>query len=376
MEKYEGARSESRNASVLKAGSMVPGIIGTLSQVASQFVGDSSALGSYAESEKELLETASKVKGSLTDDNYEAVKELLDLSSEYNEKAGTWAKDMAGANETIAKAQQGVETATSASVSSGITKGAGEGAAKMKSEVESMPPLKVPVEYVDARSVKEQYAVQARPERQDPYRFQSEDGFFADMDTGDLFKRIEENNEVLRQGAEENARYSESLAGISSVMGAVTNVVGEGAGAWLSYGTNIITAIAAAIPAIMTLTQAKKQETNAEIQNAAAKAAGSVAGIPFVGAIMAAAAIASVIAAFAAIPKFAEGGIVDGSSFYGDKLLARVNSGEMILNRGQQRSLFDALNGAETAGSVKFRIEGKELVGVLNAYGSKTGKFK
>ena len=59
----------------------------------------------------------------------------------------------------------------------------------------------------------------------------------------------------------------------------------------------------------------------------------------------------------ASVPKFATGGIVDGSSFYGDKVLARVNSG-----------------GASN--TVKFRIEGKELVGVLNAYGSKTSKYK
>lgn len=41
---------------------------------------------------------------------------------------------------------------------------------------------------------------------------------------------------------------------------------------------------------------------------------------------------------------FAEGGIVGGHSYTGDKLLARVNSQEMILNSRQQRNLFNLLD--------------------------------
>lgn len=43
--------------------------------------------------------------------------------------------------------------------------------------------------------------------------------------------------------------------------------------------------------------------------------------------------------------KFAEGGIVAGSSYQGDKLITRVNSGEMVLNREQQSRLFRFING-------------------------------
>jgi len=42
---------------------------------------------------------------------------------------------------------------------------------------------------------------------------------------------------------------------------------------------------------------------------------------------------------FAAIPAFATGGMVGGNSPVGDRLFARVNSGEMILNQAQQRNL-------------------------------------
>jgi hypothetical protein len=57
-------------------------------------------------------------------------------------------------------------------------------------------------------------------------------------------------------------------------------------------------------------------------------------------------AVAGVIAAFAAIPKFETGGVIGGTSYYGDKILARVNSGELILNSKQQQSLYGMLAGA------------------------------
>lgn len=55
--------------------------------------------------------------------------------------------------------------------------------------------------------------------------------------------------------------------------------------------------------------------------------------------------VGGVISAFAAIPKFAQGGIVPGGNFNGDKVPAMLNSGEMILNSRQQSNLFDVLNG-------------------------------
>lgn len=56
---------------------------------------------------------------------------------------------------------------------------------------------------------------------------------------------------------------------------------------------------------------------------------------------------------------FAEGGIVGGSSFSGDKLTARVNSGEMILNQNQQAKLFSLVAG----GPMNTLIRAKEVVG-------------
>ena len=109
-------------------------------------------------------------------------------------------------------------------------------------------------------------------------------------------------------------------------MGSISQMTNEGASAWLTWSANLMTAIGTAIPAIEALIAAKKAES---IGNAVASATQT----PVVGWLLAGAAVASVIAAFATMPQFANGGVVDGSSFFGDKILARVNSGEMILNK-------------------------------------------
>ena len=55
----------------------------------------------------------------------------------------------------------------------------------------------------------------------------------------------------------------------------------------------------------------------------------------------------------------------------------RVNSGEMILNHQQQAQLWSAISsGNMGGGEVQFRIEGQQLVGVLNNYNSKYRKVR
>lgn len=57
-------------------------------------------------------------------------------------------------------------------------------------------------------------------------------------------------------------------------------------------------------------------------------------------------AAASIIRIKQAAPQFEQGGIVPGTSFSGDNVMARLNSGEMVLNRQQQTQLFKQANGA------------------------------
>ena len=106
--------------------------------------------------------------------------------------------------------------------------------------------------------------------------------------------------------------------------------------------------------ATATHTAATAADTAATITNTAAKSGEAIASATASGASMPfpynliaiAAGVAAVVAALASVSgAFANGGIVGGSSPSGDKLLARVNSGEMILNGAQQSRLFNFING-------------------------------
>ena len=72
--------------------------------------------------------------------------------------------------------------------------------------------------------------------------------------------------------------------------------------------------------------------------------------IPIVGIALAAAGLVAILGLMGKLPKFATGGIVGGGSTSGDNMLARVNSGEMILNGSQQKRLFGAINGGNLGG--------------------------
>jgi hypothetical protein len=88
---------------------------------------------------------------------------------------------------------------------------------------------------------------------------------------------------------------------------------------------------------------------------------------PFTTPAFIATAVGGVMAAFAAIPKFETGGVVGGSSYHGDKILARVNSGELILNTGQQRAVLNAMGNSNMV-MAETKISGRDLAIVLKKY--------
>lgn len=88
-------------------------------------------------------------------------------------------------------------------------------------------------------------------------------------------------------------------------------------------------------------------DTTAKAGNALAGAAEGGASLPFPANIAAiAAGVAAVVAVIAMIGSlaFEHGGIVPGTSLTGDRVTARVNSGEMIINRRQQLNLWRLAN--------------------------------
>lgn len=98
-------------------------------------------------------------------------------------------------------------------------------------------------------------------------------------------------------------------------------------------------------------------QATANIAQGVAKALAE--GGPYAGPILAALIgasgaiqIATIVANKPKPPSFATGGIVQGTSYSGDKVKANVNSGEMILNAQQQANLWKLANGAEGGGAV------------------------
>lgn len=109
---------------------------------------------------------------------------------------------------------------------------------------------------------------------------------------------------------------------------------------------------------------------------ATAQGAASAAKLPFPANLAAIATVVSTIASvFASLPKFAEGGVVGGSSYYGDKLIARVNSGETILNQRQAATalgMMDRSSNVRVSGDV--RLSGKDIYISLHNYMKSTGQ--
>lgn len=97
---------------------------------------------------------------------------------------------------------------------------------------------------------------------------------------------------------------------------------------------------------------------------AASGAASAMASIPYIGPILAIAAVASVIAAILAIPKFADGGLAYGPTLgmFGEYAGAS-NNPEVVAPLDKLRSMLEPSDGF--SGKVRFEIAGRTLVGIL-----------
>lgn len=162
-----------------------------------------------------------------------------------------------------------------------------------------------------------------------------------------------------------------SINSVANSFGAFTSLVDGSSEGFLGWMQNAVRAVTSVLPLIDLLTAKQAVSAQVATADAAAKGASSVAATPFVGAVLAVGAVASILGALAKTQKFATGGIVGGSSYYGDKILARVNSGELILNNRQQKALYEGLSphldrtqNINVGGA--FKIQGKDLVLAYN----------
>lgn len=167
----------------------------------------------------------------------------------------------------------------------------------------------------------------------------------------------------LKQPAKDTKEMGTALEHVSSILGSLGGLIGNASDNMGTWALNSAANIAQMIVQLQAL--------------ATAQGVASAFSAPWPASLAAVATVLATISSiFSSLPKFESGGIVGGSSFFGDKLLARVNSGEMILNQKQQKRLYDLTetdNGVSVSLGVS-RIQGSDLYLALSNYMKKTGK--
>lgn len=163
---------------------------------------------------------------------------------------------------------------------------------------------------------------------------------------GEHIKKIEDMNSALSSTGE-----------IFGSLGGIMSNFGNDMGAWMLGSMGQIAQMIVQLQSLST-----------------ANGVASASKLPFPANLAAIATVVATIASvFSSLPKFADGGIVGGSSYFGDKLLARVNSGEMILNQGQQARLLSMTEGGNVRVTGDVRLNGKDIYISLRNYMSSTG---
>ena len=179
----------------------------------------------------------------------------------------------------------------------------------------------------------------------------------------DAIKKAGEQN---KKTAKTEQGIQDSMNGVASTMQSLSQVVGESAGAWLTWGSNLLSSIAKAIPQIVALCTTQNAAATSNTAAAATGAAASQASIPYVGPILAVAAVASVLAALASLPKFANGGLAYGPTLgiFGEYSGAS-NNPEVVAPLNRLKGLIGSDGGDGMNGKVVFRQKGRYLEGVL-----------
>ena len=176
-----------------------------------------------------------------------------------------------------------------------------------------------------------------------------------------------ELSDKAKQYTAENKRIQEN----AEQWGKVGSMVGEVGSAFSSLGSsfkspemNIAGIVAQAIASLISA-----------YTQASASPAVTGTGWGWLGfAISGLATVASVISQIHSLSGYAQGGVVSGGSYVGDKQIIRINSGEAVLTQSDQNRFMRLLDGGTVGNSsntyqaVEFKVRGSDLYGVLKNY--------
>lgn len=218
----------------------------------------------------------------------------------------------------------------------------------------------------------------------------------------------------------------DSIDNVSNSITGLSNTLQEGANAWkilmgvVNVFINTMQMVSSILSVVNMLEQmgiiTKQQSASASLEVAAAKGieasaslgAASAAGvetaanttaaasgifkahswIPFVGVALAVGMVGMMIASLLSTKStaksagsYADGGIIQGNAFSGDAIPIMANANEMILNKKQQRNLFNLLDSNGVIGNrnnsvVTFRLKGSDIYGSLKNYNDKINRTK
>lgn len=154
-----------------------------------------------------------------------------------------------------------------------------------------------------------------------------------------------------------------TVGALAGVFHDLAGAVGESAAAWLEWGSNLLSAIAQALPQLTALFVKQNAAATANTAAAASGGASAVASIPYVGPVLAVAAVASILAALASLPKFAAGGVISGPTMgLMGEYHGAVNNPEVV---APLNTLRQYIQPSGLGGEVDFRIRGRDLHGTL-----------
>lgn len=194
-------------------------------------------------------------------------------------------------------------------------------------------------------------------------------GFMGDMLEANTEKAKQLNDEL---GADKIQERSDNIMSLSNSFGTLGNAIGGAAGSFLGMVSTILGLIPTLIAQISALTVAQVSSSNsitmAKGSEAIASGTAASQSVPFpLNLIALAATIASIVAALATNikGKHAFGGVIPGTSFSGDNILTRVNSGEEVLTANDPRHIKNRPSTGSGGGAVTIvseaKIKGEDL---------------